>query len=517
VKKALFLILSFLLAFPVIAQEKSTPKYGGTIRFSAHRDIGSLNPFFNTRSWVRRIMTLSYEPLLTFNDKYEIEPNLAASWTVSPDGLVYTFELRRGVKFHNGQELTAADVKWSFDFARDPRNIATGMAVLSEIDRIDAAGSHSVRVRLKTRSAIFLDSLTLIQNLPIVAKDSLVTGKIKPEKAPPGTGPFEISSWQPDRQIVFKKHSQYWKKGLPYVDEVVYRRITEEATRFAALRTGELDVANLTNQADVLNIKAGKIQGIKLAESVHSNFRRLIFNVRDGLFKDKRLRQAVAFAIDKKQMIQGAYFGLGFPTNQMVPPGSPYFFKDVPDRSGDLAQATKLLKEAGHEKGFRFVATGRRGTEQEFQVIQSMLRKAGIEMVLQMLDPAVYDARERKGEFSLILSGGDVNPEPNNAYFEDYYTEPGEARARNSSGFSNPEMDRLLIEGKTTINEEKRKQIYRRVVEILNEEVPSISLAFIVRFYGVRPNVQGLRADQTNGNLYHPGGGGWGLPVAWVE
>jgi peptide/nickel transport system substrate-binding protein len=462
-------------------------------------------------------MTLSYEPLLTFNDKYEVEPNLAASWTVSPDGLVYTFQLRKGVRFHNGQEMTADDVKWSFEFARDPRNVATGMAVLSEIDRIEAAGSHTVRVRLKSRSAIFLDSLTVIQNLPIVAKDSIPAGKLKPDKAPPGTGPFQIASWQPDRAIVFKKNAQYWKKGLPYVDEIIYQRITEEATRSAALRAGELDVVNLTNQADVLNIKAGKIQGIKLAESVHSNFRRLIFNVREGPFKDKRLRQAVAYAIDKKQLIQGAYFGLGMPTNQMVPPGSAYYFKDVLDRSGDLALAAKLLKEAGHEKGFRFVAIGRRGTEQEFQVIQSLLRRVGIEMVLQMLDPAVYDARERKGEFSMILSGGDVNPEPNTAYFEDYYTEPGEGRARNSSGFSNPEMDRLLIEGKTAINEAKRKQIYRRVVEILNEEVPTISLAFIVRFYGVRPNIHGLRADQTNGNLYHPGGGGWGLPLAWVE
>jgi peptide/nickel transport system substrate-binding protein len=430
---------------------------------------------------------------------------------------VYTFELRRGVKFHNGQELTAADVKWSFDFARDPRNVASGADDLSAIDRIDAADSHTVRVRLKNRSAIFLDALTRIQTLPIVAKDSLATGKLKPDKAPPGTGPFEISSWQPDRQIVFKKHSQYWKKGLPYVDEVVYRRITEEATRFAALRTGELDIANLTNQADVLNIKAGKIQGIKLVESVHSNFRRIDLNVRDGLFKDKRLRQAVAFAIDKKQMIQGAYFGLGFPTNQKIPPGSAYFFKDIPDRSGDLAQAKKLLKEAGHEKGFRFVAIGRRGTEQELQVIQSLLRGVGIEMVLQMLDPAVYDARKRRGEFTLVLSGGEVSPEPNAAYYDDYYSEPGEARARNYSGFSNPELDRLLGEGKTIINEERRKKIYRRVVEILNDEVPSIFLSFIVRFYGVRPNVQGLRADQVDGNLYHPGSGGWGLPLAWVE
>jgi ABC-type transport system substrate-binding protein len=462
-------------------------------------------------------MTLSYEPLLTIDDKYNIEPNLATSWKISPDGLVYTFELRRGAKLHNGEEMTADDVKWSFDYVRDSRNAATGTHDLRDIEQIDSTGSHTIRIRLKNRSATFLDSLTRIQTVVVAAKDSLQTGKIKPEKAPPGTGPFQLVSWQPDRRIVFKKFPSYWKKGLPYVDEVIYQRITEEATRFAALRAGELDIVNLTNQAEVLNIKAGKIQGIKLAESVYSNFRRIIFNVREGIFKDRRLRQAVAYAIDKDQLIQGAYFGLGVPTNQRIPPGSSYFFKDIRDQSGDVSQARKLLKEAGHEKGFRFVALGRRGTEQELQVIQTLLKRVGIEMVLQMLDPAVYDARERKGEFTFVLSGGEVSPEPHAAYYEDFYTEPGEARSRNIAGFSHPEVDKLLDEGKMTTNEEKRRKIYRRVVEILNEETPNMFLAFIVRFYGVRSNVHGLRADQIDGNLYHPGGGGWGLPLAWIE
>jgi peptide/nickel transport system substrate-binding protein len=510
-----FLLL--LLPLALLAQEKKSPKYGGTLRMGSHRDITSLNPFFSTQSETRRLWTLVYEPLITTDEKFDYEPHLASSWKISPDGMVYTFEIRRGVKFHNGTEMTAEDIRWSIEYVLDPINAAYGRPRLLLVSKVEAVGPHTLRVQLKSPSATLLGSLADIGVLMVVPKGSVQSGKTRPDRAPPGTGPFQLVSWQAGRRNVFKKFDQYWKKGLPYLDEIIFDRIPEETVRFTALRSGELDLIGRVPYAGVLSIRSRSIQGIQLGESVYSDFRRLVFNVKEGPFKDKRLRQAVAYALDKKQLIQGAYFGLGIPTNQKLVPGSPFFFTDLPDRTNNLEQAKRLLKEAGYEKGLKFSVIGRPGYEEQLQVIQSQLKRVGLEMVLQIMDAATYDERQRKGQFVITPRGGQVSIEPDDIYYPDYHSETGEIRIANFSGFSHPEVDRLLEEGRVTIHQQRRREIYRKVMEIINEETPEINLAFIPRFFGFRSHVKDFRIEPVEANFYHPGGQGWGLPMVWLD
>jgi peptide/nickel transport system substrate-binding protein len=513
----LSLALLLLLPSQVLPQEKTPPKYGGSLRMGSHRDLDSLNPFFATQSETRRIRTLVYEPLITTDDKFAYQPNLAASWKISPNGLSYTFELRRGVKFHNGAEMTAEDVKWCMDYVLEPKNVAYGRSRLLLVSKVEAPASHTVRIHLKNPSAPFLGFLSDIGVLLVVPKGSVPPGGAKLDAAPPGTGPFQVLSWKPRQRTVFKKFDRYWRKGIPYLDEILFDRVPDETTRFTALRAGELDLIGRVPYSGVIGIKQKSIQGIHLAESPYSDFRRLIFNVKEGPFKDKRLRQAIAYALDKKHLIEGAYLGLGMPTNQKLVPGSPFFFNDLPDRSNNPERAKQLLKEAGYETGLKFTVIGRPGYEDQLQMVQAQLRKVGVEVAIDIMDTATYDRRQREMQFVVTPRGGEVSIEPDDIYYPDYRTETGEKRTANFSGFSHPEVDRLLEEGRKTLNQETRKEIYRKVMEIINEEVPEINLAFISRFFGYQSHVKGFRLDPVEANFYHPGGRGSGLPFVWIE
>jgi peptide/nickel transport system substrate-binding protein len=518
-KKGFPFTLIFVLAFsgPLQSQEKGAPKYGGTLKIGSHRDVSGLNPFVGLNSETRRLRTLVFEPLITTNDQFEYQPHLASSWKISPNGLVYTFELRPGVRFHNGTEMTAEDVKWSFDYILDQQNAATGLPQLQLVAKVETVGFHTLRVHLKTPSAPFLGSLADIAVFLVAPKGSVPSGGARMDRSPPGTGPFQLASWQPGRRVVFKKFDRYWKKGIPYLDEILFDRIPDENARFTALRSGELDVIGRVPYSGVIGIREGSIQGIQLAESPYSDFRRLVFNLLDGPFRDRRLRQAIAYGLDKKHLVEGAFFGLGTPTSQKLVPGSPFFIKDLPERSNNPERAKKLLKEAGYEKGFKFTMIGRQGYEEQLQVIQAQLRKVGMEAVIEIMDVATYDQRQSDMQFAVSPRGGGVSIEPDNVYYPDYHTEIGKKRTANYSGFSHPEVDRLLDEGRTTLNQEKRKQIYRKVMEIINEELPEIDLAFVSRYFGYRSHVKGFRVEHVEANFYHPGGQGWGLPHVWIE
>ena len=180
---------------------------------------------------------------------------------------------------------------------------------------------------------------------------------------------------------------------------------------------------------------------------------------------------------------------------------NPPLVKDLPNRSNNPEQAKQLLKEAGHEKGLKFSVIGRPGYEEQLQVIQAQLRKVGVDITLDIMDVATYDNKRRDMQFVITPRGGEVSIEPDDIYYPDYHSE----------------VDRLLEEGRKTLNAEKRKAIYRRVMEIVNDETPETNLAFIPRFFGYRSSVKGFRIEPVEANFYRPGGQGWGLPFVWLD
>ena len=323
------------------------PKKGGTLRFGVSRNPTSLNPVVRTQSIDESVRSLVYEAPLGHDRNLEPLPGLAQSWTVSTDGLIYVFHIRPGVKFHNGSPLSAMDLRWSIEYGLDPKNGATGRADLAVIERVETEEPDAIRIQLKSPYAPFLSAMSSIQVLPVFARDSIQAGELTPDAYPPGTGPFRFGSWRSGQELRLARFEGYWQKGLPYLDEIRFLVVPDEASRMNAVRAGDLDVVEEISREQIVRIRERKVPGIGLALAEAASFPRLGINHCRPPFNDRRVRQAFAFAVNKQDLLDAVFSGLGQVTNQRFLRGSRWFITDVPDRKQDPARAKSLLAEIG--------------------------------------------------------------------------------------------------------------------------------------------------------------------------
>jgi len=515
--KRLLVLFLLLLIFPGFPRAAEAPKTGGRLVFGLEKDITSLNPFLRTQSTDEMVRGLFYEALLDVDASGTIVPSLAQSWAASKDGVEYTFKLRPGVKFHNGQEMTAEDVKWCAEYSMNPKNGATGLNYMKHVQSVTALDRYTVKLTLKEPMAPFLAYLAGIRAFVVVPKESVPHGAETLPTFPPGTGPFQFKEWKSGREIAFVRFKDYRQKGLPYLDEVLFKPVEDPTVRFASLRAGDLDMIERTPYAFVRKVDGGEVRGIKATAADGAGFRRLIFNVIEPPFNHPKLRQAVAYAIDKKEYLQGAFWGYGNPADQRVPAASSWFIR-MPQRERDLARVKGLLKEAGVGSDFEPELLGRKGAEEEHQVLERQLVSAGIKVKVTVLEFGAYRTRQRRGEFQMILYGGDLPLDPHDTYPVDYGCgglEEAKAKRRtlNVSGYCNPEADRIMKEAGRITDPKRRHEIYARAVPLIYADAPEIPLAFVPRFYTYHEKVKGFITD-ADGRI---NASAFGLSRVWVE
>jgi len=500
---------------PLWGQE-GKPRYGGRLVIGLEKDVSTLNPFVRMQSTDMDVRTHIYEALLDTDLAGNIIPALAESWEISKDGLSYTFKLRRGVKFHNGQEMTAEDIRWCAEYAMNPKVGATGGSQLDEVKGITAVNPYTIRFTLKTPQASFLSRMATLRPFPVVPKGSLSEGEEKSSTFPPGTGPFVFKEWRPEREIVLTRFRDYWQRGVPYLDEVVFKPVPDPTVRFTSLRAGDLDLIERTPYAFVRKLASGEARHIKVTAAAASGFDRLVFNVVDPPFDNPKLRLAVAYAIDKKHYLQGAYWGYGEPIDQRAYAGSSWFVK-LPPRGRDVDRVKQLLREAGAGENFEFEILGRKGSEEAYQVLQQQLNSAGLKAKVVVLSGSAYQQRTRTGEFQAALLGGSVALDPHDVYPAEYGCEAEMVKAKtrrlNYAGYCNQEADRLLDEAGKITDYKKRHELYSKVARILHDEAPVVSLAFIPRFFTYNERVKGFTTDAV-GRFSSTT---FGISRAWIE
>ena len=466
-------ILSLWLASSIEAASVQ-PKRGGTLTFGISKELALMNPLVNTSSTESRIRELMYEPLLARDSSGAIQPRLAESWEVSKDGKLYTFRLRKNVKFHSGKEMTADDIKFALDYTLNPKNGAYGFEDLNAVDRSEVVDKYTLRIHMKRHNPLFPTLLTEIRSFSAVPNESLPEGLRKPTTFPPGTGPFKFVEWQPGQRIVFERHEDYWGHKA-YVDRVIMREIGDNTVRFTALQSGDVDLIERTPYEWVQQITQGKIKGIGIAKAARAGARNLEFNVPDPPFNNKKLRQAIAYAIDRKEIMQAAYFGLADTAEQRFPSGHVWYFKDVSAPRFDPDKAKALLKEAGYK-----------GETLELR---------------------------RQGKYMFKLAGGSDFPDPLPAY-EEYACEPDPQKRRlNESGYCDKEYDALLKKAEGEVDLEKRKAIFKQVVAKLTDDLPILVIGFTPRFFTFRSHVKNF-ATNASGD-FEPWGAG--LSHAWID
>ena len=509
-----FTLLVLLSALVPVDGASDRPKRGGTLTMANRKDISHINPLVRTQSTDQTIRELMYESLLGIDLKGNLQPNMAESWDISSDGKAYTFRLRKGVKFHNGQEATAEDAKYAVDYTMNPKNGAFGYSRLEIVDRAEASDRHTLKIFLKKPSAGFLYSLTTIQSFSMIPKDSLQELVSKPTSFPPGTGPFKFSGWKPGQQIAFERHDDYWGQKA-FLDRVILRPIANETVRMTALRAGDVDMVEAAPYEWVRQIVEGKLKGISFFESSQAGFRVLMFNVPAAPFNNKKLRQAVAHALSKKEILQAAYFGFGQPADQRYPKGHVWYIDGIRLASYDLNRAKALLKEAGY-KGETVEITVRQGADQETEAatIQAQLAKIGMNVKLSLVDAGTYNDRRLNGGYAFMPAGGSSDPDPSPTYGTEYIC-PVDLKKRtgNSTGYCDKEMDALIAKLETELNTEKRRELVRQIAQKVADDLPELAIGFVPRFFTFQDYVKGYTSDNEGRYRWWRGG----LNYAWLD
>jgi peptide/nickel transport system substrate-binding protein len=464
-----------------------------------------------------RVRSLVYENLLAYDRNLEPLPALASSWNVSPDGLTYTFTLRPGVKFHDGKPLSPDDIKWSLEYAQNPKNRANGREDLTIVEKVEVEGSGHIRVRLKSLFTPFLSAVANIQLFPVVAKGSLQPGETQRDSLPPGTGPFRFAGWKPGQELRVQRFTEYWQKSLPYLDEVHFLIVSDNTVRMNAIRAGDLDIVEEVPRVEVTRIREGKVPGIGLVIAPAGTTRRILINHCHPPFDNLKVRQALAFAIDQQEIIDGAYSGHGTPANQKIMRGNKWFISELPERKQNLARARQLLAEAGYPDGVKATIDASLGNETELQIIQNQAKKVGIELSTRMHDAATNMAILAKGEYQLDTAGANAASDPDLAYYAYYHTPPAELRhsggGRTQPCYSNRRVDQLLEEARRITDFRERRRMYKELAEILYDEVPDLLIGFIPNGFAFQKSVRDFEPMTTG--VYSYGNGG--LLKTWID
>src|SRR5438477_9192581 len=286
------------------AAQAQAPRPGGAFVSAQTTEATGLDPQLVPAFSRSRRSPMMYNQLVRFDTDMQPVPELAESWEVSRDGLVWTFTLRQGVKFHDGQELTSADVKFTFDrlFEKSP-----GKSDFIAVDKVEPVGKHTVKFVTKEPFAGLLAALGGFWGFIISEAGIKKHGDLN--KAALGTGPFVLEDWRVEQQMVLKKNPHYFKRGRPYVDKIVLRTIRDEANTVAALRTGQIQHAFIEDNKNYNLLKDEKM--LTGYRSSRLGYDYLNINASRGPLKDVRVRQAISWTVDRAQVLRGAASGCG--------------------------------------------------------------------------------------------------------------------------------------------------------------------------------------------------------------
>ncbi len=468
-------VAALALATPATGTAASKPeaweqRQGGTLVIGSSKDMNTKHPYTRVTSVDEFIKMMMWEPVTMYDLTGKLHGILAESWEPNADASEWTFRLRRGVKFHNGTEMTSSDWVWCYNYILNPANGAYANTVLSDnIAKVEAVDPYTVKFQMVGPRALFPHVLSSIQNGTIVPKNSLGSkvGVIE-GNPPPGTGPFQFVNWTPGTAVEFKRFDDYWG-GAPYLEGLRFRIITNKAARQNALRAGDVDMADRLRPSFAERVKKGRITGIKTRAVGGAGFRQLYFNTKGKWTGDKRVREAIILSLDREATVEEGFLGVGDPLPLAVPPDSDWLragAAKLPSYERDVKRARQLLKEAGYN-GEPLSLNMTLG--QEVALAEAIVRQAaetGLNIKMAPVESTIFYERLGKGDFSLLMSSGRFRGEPGLEETINYVCEKGKVR-RSRTGFCDPARDALISSYPTASDRAERVRIYGEIVKFV--------------------------------------------------
>ena len=492
------------------ARPGEKPAYGDTFIESLTGNISGLIPNVLSDSASFEIGSMLYSGLITRDKDLNIIGELAESWTFSQDCLDLTFNLRRNVRWHDGRPFTAADVVFTYETMIHPKTPTAYREDFKAVAEVAAPDPYTLRVRYKQPYAKALQSWGLWM-LPRHLLESYVReGRLReaPQNRsnPVGTGAYRFGEWKPGEKVVLVANPDYFE-GRPHLGRVVYRIIPSQATIFLELKAKGVDAAGLT----ALQFKR-QTEYPAFRKAYHkyeypaNAYTYLGFNLKDPRFADRRVRQAIAHAINKRELIDGVLLGLGREATGPYKPGTWAHNPNVRTYPYDLAKARALLGAAGwtetnadgvlvrNGEPFTFELLTNQGNDERrkvAEIVQASLRELGIQVDIRVIEWAsLLKEYINKRRFEAVILGWGIGLDPDQ--YEIWHSSKTGPDELNHISYANPEVDALLEQGRTSCRQAERKKFYDRLQTILAEDQPIVFLYFRDALPVVSSRVRGI-------------------------
>lgn len=486
---ASFLFLSVNSNHVFAGQKEEVPAYGDAIVVASIGDARTLTPILASDAASSDIAGMIFNGLIKYDKNVKIIGDLADSWEVSPDGLEITFYLKKNVRWHDGAPFTSKDVDFTYKKLIDPGVKTPYSGDFERIEKLETPDKYTVKVRYKEPFSPALASWGMwIMPEHLLRNEDL--NKTAFSRHPVGTGPYRFKSWKTGEKIELTANDDYFE-GRPYINRYIYRIIPDEATIFLELQTKDVDLAHLTplqftRQTDNMlfreNYQKFKYPGF--------GYTYLGYNLSDPKFKDKRVRQALNYAVNKNEITDAVFFGLAKVTTGPFMLDSWAYNKEVLPAEFDSEKAKSILEEAGWEDRdgdgllekdgikFEFTVLVNQGNAERLrtaEMIQGYFAAIGIRMKIRVLEWSIMiNEFIDKRRFEAVLMGWFLSRDPDN--FDIWHSSKTREGEFNFIGYKNAEVDRLLEEGRRTFDESKRAGLYHRIHELIYEDQPYMFL-----------------------------------------
>lgn len=493
------------------------PAYGDILVQGDIGDASNLIPLLASDSASHNIAGMVYNGLVKYDKDMNIVGDLAESWEISQNGLVITFHLRKGVKWHDGYPFTSADVLYTYQVTIDPKTPTAYAGDFLKVKRVEALNDYTFRV---TYAKPFAPAL--ISWSSAILPRHLLSGKDITKSTlarhPIGTGPYMFKEWVAGQKIALISNPDYFE-GQPYIDGRITRIIPDSATMFLELRAQNIAMMGLTplqytrqTENNLFKNNFNKYRYLSFAYTY------LGYNLKNPLFTDKRVRQAISYAINKNEIISGVLLNLGKPANGPYKPGTWAYNDKVKIYDYNPKKARELLHEAGWTKlnsegvlekdgkPFIFEIVTNQGNETRqkcAEIIQRQLKEIGITVKIRVLEWSAFVTDFiNKRRFDSVILGWTIPLDPD--AYDVWHSSKTAPEELNFISYKNPEADEMLEKGRSTFDQKERKKYYDRFQEILAEDQPYTFLyvpeALIIihkRFRGIQPAPIGLEYNFT--------------------
>ena len=473
---------------------------GGNIviaRVAESLSMDNTTVFDNESIWIFQQM---YETLYTVSpDGKSVIPWLAKSYDLSPDQLTYTFHLRDGVKFHNGQPMTSADVKFSIDAARKLPPASTWAFIDTAIKSVEAPDPMTVVITTKYKWAPLIADIALFNNA-VLPKDYAGMSKKAFYESPIGTGPFKWDHWTHGQEIELVKNPDYWQPGKPHLDSVTWTTVPTDATRELQLKGGQVQIDEFPPFSTIDTLKATPGITMSLFPSTRTDY--LPMNEKVKPFDDVHVRRAISYAINRQAIIDSILFGYAEPANSFMPPQVPYYDPNSPGIQYDLDKAKEELSQSSVPNGFSFelsVGSGDNTQEQRAEILQQSFKQIGIDMKIRKVDVSTQFAQQQKYDYDMTDSYWTMDiadPDELVAFAVDNTT-----AGSFFTDYKNPQVIAWAKQAEMTFDKAARQELYSNIQKQAAEDAFMVFLYYSPYRYAYSDKVQGFKVYPT-GN-YH--------------